>query len=339
MPDPLGADIVQQQKPHLISGKEPVITGGIFYRNAHPVTVRVRGKKQIRVVFSGAFHAQSHGFPDFRVGIRAGGEMAVRLGLLRYHGNIGVAHFLQSPGHGHQPAAVEGGIDNGHVPVHLVSKEYRLPFYRLYKGGINLGGNILDGAGAQCRLKISPGDILKNIQLLNFSQDFPGSGGGDLAAVRAIDLVAVVFGRVVGGGDHHTGGSVQIPGGKGHRRHRHQLGPEEHLDPVGSEDLRRYPGKEVTFNATVIANGNGGGGVLLFQEIGQTLGGLGHGINIHPVGTGTDHTPEAPGAESQISIKSIFHPAFVHGPQLRKKVGISGGLFQPASVFLLYVHK
>ena len=205
---PLGADIVQQQQAHLIAGQELIVSHGILHRNAHPVTIRVCGKKQIRVVFLCVFHAQSHGFPDFRVGIGAGGEMAIRPGLLRYHGNIGVAHFLQSPGHGLQAAAIEGGIDNGHIPVNFISKEHRLPLYRLYKGGIHLGFHIFDGAGPQRRLKIHPGNILKNIQLLNFSQDLPGGGGGDLAAVRAVDLVAVVFGRVVGGSDHHTGGGL-----------------------------------------------------------------------------------------------------------------------------------
>ena len=78
---------------------------------------------------------------------------------------------------------------------------------------------------------------------------------------------------------------------------------------------------------------------MLFQVICQPLGGLGHGINIHPVGTGTDHAPQAPGAEGQISIESILDPAFVHGPQLGKKIRISCGLFQPTSVFLLYIHK
>ena len=98
MLDALAANIVQQQEPRFIAGEQLIVPLGSFHGNAHPVAIRVRSQQQIRLASAGIFHAQGHGFPNLRVGIGAGGEIAVRLLLLRHHGDVGIAHLPKGPG-------------------------------------------------------------------------------------------------------------------------------------------------------------------------------------------------------------------------------------------------
>ena len=61
---------------------------------------------------------------------------------------------------------------------------------------------------------------------------------------------------------------------------------------------------------------------MLVQVVGQSLGSLGDGVNVHPVGAGADDAPQAAGAEGKIAIKSVLHLGVVHGFQFGGHVGI-----------------
>ena len=102
---PGAAEVIQQQYAHLIAGDEPRLAvmqdGG-----AYPVAVGIGGQQQIRAPLFRQLQPQLHRLQDLRVGIGAGGKVAVGLFLLRYHGDIGVAHAAQHRQHGAQAGAV-----------------------------------------------------------------------------------------------------------------------------------------------------------------------------------------------------------------------------------------
>lgn len=92
--DTLAADVVQQQHPRLVAGQKFILPCLVLHCNAHAVAVRVGRQQQVGVALLGILHAQCHSLFDFRIGVRAGGEISVRLLLLLDHGDIGVAHLL-----------------------------------------------------------------------------------------------------------------------------------------------------------------------------------------------------------------------------------------------------
>ena len=96
---------------------------------------------------------------------------------------------------------------------------------------------------------LGKGDVLctgEHIGLLDLIIDDGGGVIGHLAAVRAVGLVAVVLGRVVGSGDHDTGVAVIVTGSKAQRGHRHQGIIDAHLDTVGCQNASGGLGKDIT---------------------------------------------------------------------------------------------
>ena len=221
--------------------------------------------------------------------------------------------------------------------IHRLAIQHRLPLYLLHKGGINFPGDVLNSAVFHRSIKTARQNIFKNIQLFDIGQDFRRRFGGDLAAVGAVNLVAVVLAGVMGCGDHDSGRAAQIPGCKGDRGHRHQCGPDVNPYPIGRENRRCRLCKHIAFDAAVVANDNRGSRELLFQVVRQTLGCFCHGIDVHPVGSGTDNAPKASRTEGQIPVESILHSGPVHLPQLPGHVLICAGTGQPAFVFLLNI--
>ena len=63
-------------------------------------------------------------------------------------------------------------------------------------------------------IKITPQDICEAVSLFDLLQNNGGQFGVQLCAVRAIYFLAVVFCRVMAGGDSNTGSRPQMPHGK-----------------------------------------------------------------------------------------------------------------------------
>ena len=331
---PLGADVVQQQNARLVAGKEHILPFFVFDRNAHPVAVRVGGQQQVRIVPLSVLKAQLHGLPNLRVGIGAGGEIAVRLRLLRHHRHIGVAHFGKGPQHRPSSRAVQGRIDDCRILVHFLTEEDRLGFHILHEGGVGFLRYVGDPALFQVFLKGTGMHIPENIQFFNLRQHLSSRLGGDLAAVGTVNLVAVILAGVVGGGDHHARVRPQVPHGEGHRRHRHQPGPNGNLYPICRKYTGRHTGEHIAFDAAVIADANAGLFPLLVEIIRQTLGGLCHRVDVHPVGSGADHTPQAAGSEGQVPVKRVLRLLPGHCAKGVLCFGIHSRPGKPAVVFL-----
>ena len=172
--------------------------------------------------------------------------------------------------------------------IHRLTIQHRLPLHCLHKGGIYFLGDVSDTAAFQECIKTALENIFKNIQFFNFSKDLRRRFGGNLAAIGAIDLVAVVLTGVMGCRDHDTGRAAQIPGCKGDRGHRHQCWPDVNQHPICRKNRRYRLCKHIAFDAAVIADGNRWFRVLLLQAVHQALGCFGHGIDIHSIGSGAD---------------------------------------------------
>ena len=279
----------------------------------------------------GVLHPQCHGLFDFRVGIGTGGEIAVRLLLLRHHGDIGVAHLPEGSGHRQQAGTIQRGVDNGNISIHRLAIEHRLTLHRLHEGGVNILLNELNVSTLHSCFKIFLPDIFEDIQLLDLCQDFCRRLGGDLAAVRAIDLVAIVLAGVVGSSNHHARRGFQMARCKGNHWHRHQLGPDMYLYSVGGKHPRCNLGKYIAFDSAVIANGDRRLGKMLFQIVRQALRGLCNGVNIHAIGARANDAPQASCAKGQIPIEGILDLACIHLDQLFRQIAIRST--QPALIF------
>ena len=256
MLDALAANVVQQQHTRLVAGQQLVLPCLVLDSNAHTVAVGVSCQQQVGVALLGILHAQCHSLFDLRVGIRAGREVSVRLLLFLNHGDVGVAHLLQSAGHRLQASAVQRAVHNGHILIDLFAKQSRLALDLLHECGIDLVRDVLDAAVCHTCFKVAGLDVGKNVQLLDLGKDFCSGLSGNLATVRAIDLVAVVLAGIVGGRHHDTCGGVQIAGRKGHGRNRHQNRPDVDLDTIS----RKHPGgdfcKHIALDTAVVTNGH-----------------------------------------------------------------------------------
>ena len=101
---------VQEHYAHLVAGHEHILAL-LVHGYAHPVAVGVCGQEQVRLYLFAEFKALLQRFPDFRVRVRAGGEVSVRVLLLGNHRHVLHAYPVKYALNAHQSAAVEGSID------------------------------------------------------------------------------------------------------------------------------------------------------------------------------------------------------------------------------------
>jgi len=156
---------------------------------------------------------------------------------------------------------------------------------------------------------LGKGDVLgtgEHIGLLDLVVHDGGGVIGHLAAVRAVGLVAVVLGRIVGGGDHDACIALIVAGSKAQGRHRHQGIIDAHLDAIGCQNTGSCLGKNVALEAAVVADGDGLAAALGLDPVGQALGSLTHNVDVHAVGTRAQDAAQACGAKLQGHCKAIL---------------------------------
>ena len=338
MLDALVANIVQQQHTGLVSGQQLVLSCLVLDGDAHAVTVGVGSQQQVGVALLGILHAQCHGFLDLRVGIRAGREFAVRLLLLLDHRDVGVAHLLQGAGHGLQTGAVQRAVHDGHIFVGFFAKQDGLALDLLHEGGVDLFRDVPDAAIFHVCFKIAGLDICKDIQLLNLSKDLSCGLGRNLAAICAINLIAVIFAGVMRSSDHYASRGVQIAGRKGHGRNRHQHRPDVDVNAVGHEHTRSHLCKYIALDAAVVTDGYRRLCKILLQIVRQTLRGLCHRVDIHPVRARTNDSAQTARAKGEVTIERVLNFGIIQRFQFCHYIGIGGGVCKPAFVFLFNIH-
>ena len=163
-----------------------------------------------------------------------------------------------------------------------------------------------------------------------------------LAAGGPVDLVAVVLGGVVAGGDDHAGAAVEMEYREGQLGHGVQGAVEVHMDTMARQHTGGLLCKHVGEVPGVVGDGHGGP----LREPGlqvprQALRGLAHVVHVHPVIPGSQHAPKARRAEGQLLIEPILdlHGVIRDGAELRLGSLVHVGTVQPILIPFLCVHR
>ena len=282
-----------------------------------------------------------HGLPNFRVRVGAGGEVAVRLFLLRHHRHMGDAQLCQQLFHAFQTGAVQRSVHQlqvgGACPI-----AHTLGIDGIHKVVQTFLAAVLD-------LALGKGDIKvrrlygKAVHRFNGGKNFCCHLKGDLAAVCTVDLVAVVLGRVVAGGDADARAAAVVPHRPAQRRSRFQTGINIGLDAVCRKDSCGFAGKHIALDTAVVADGNFLRQVGGIQVVGKALRSFADVVDIHPVGASTDDAPQTAGAEFQLPVEPVGDGILVACDcfQLFGKVGGHFRLCQPffISRFNFFCHE
>ena len=99
------ADVIKQQDAHFVAGDERVVVA-VGACHAHAVGIRIGCKQKIGPNFLAQLDALLHRLANLRIGIRAGGEVAVRIALLGNDGDVGHANARKDLGDRDQTGAV-----------------------------------------------------------------------------------------------------------------------------------------------------------------------------------------------------------------------------------------
>ena len=149
-------------------------------------------------------------------------------------------------------------------------------------------------------------DIREGINTVDLLLNGCGGLRRDLAAVRTVDLVAVVFGWIVTCRDDNAAARAKIAHRERERGRRHQAGINVHANAVCGKNTRRGLGKKTGVDAAVVGDGDGGGGKMRLEIIGIALRGLADGENIHAVRARAEHAAQSAGAEGKVTVKAVL---------------------------------
>ena len=125
--------------------------------------------------------------------------------------------------------------------------------------------------------------------------------GGQLCTVLPVGLVAVVLLGIVGGGDVDARDALQLAEREGQLGGGAELVEEVGGDVGGGQDTGGGLGEELGVVAAVVGDGNTvSGAAFLDNQLSQTLGGVGHGMDIHGVHTHLHGAAQTSGAEGEV---------------------------------------
>ena len=331
------ADVVEDNT-HLVTGDEPVAALTVGHGGAAAVTVRVGAQQQIGVDLVAQLQALLHSLADLGIRVRTGREVTIGLFLLGHNSHMGDAELLEQLVDTLKASAVQRGVDElERVNARAVTDT--LVIDSLNKIVQTLVINHDYAAISQRLVIIDQPDAVKAVDLLNRCKDFFGSFQRDLAAVRAVDLVAVILGGVMAGGHADTRAAAEIPHRPRKRRGRLKAGVHIGCDAVGGQHTGRLAGKQLTVMAAVVGDVNLLRQVGCVQVVRQTLRCLADGIEIHAVGARTNNTAQTTGTEFQITIKTIGDGLVIpgHADKLRLNGIVQIRLGQPAVIQFLRV--
>ena len=277
--------IPREDRADLVAAEEFHFPLGVAGSDAHAVVIGIGGDDE---VCAGAVRLRDrHGerLGVFGVGRFNGREPAIGNFLL----GDGVALEAQSSEHrldDHAADAVERGVDDlervlapDEVGVDRQGREAR------HVGFVNLGTHRNHPPALRLRNRREI-FALDGVHLFN---DRGGMGFGDLAAVLEVDLVAVVFGRVVAGSEVDARLGLHVAHGEGEFRSGARA-----LEKVGvaaevGDDFRGEFGEFAREKPRVVAEADGGFagaallGEMLLHIMHKPLGGAADVVGVHGV--------------------------------------------------------
>ena len=151
-------------------------------------------------------------------------------------------------------------------------------------------------------------DVGDRLDFQHFLDDGLVVGGGELAAVAPVGLVAVVLLGIVGGGEHDAGVAVAVADGEAELGGGTHAVEEVDLVAVGSQHVGCDFGELAAVVAAVVADGSAElflVGVDLADVVGETLGGHCHGVFVHAVGADAHDAAKAAGAELEVAVEAL----------------------------------
>ena len=236
-------------------------------------------------------NALLHGLANLGVRIRAGREIAVRLLLLGNNRDIGDASALEHRRDGNEAGAVERSVDElkrsasdllgrkvGHAAGEngvIITLEARVidPFDQ------TLLKSLIEVHGLHAGKRIGLGDSLRNCI---------GSLAGNLAAVGAIGLIAVIRRWIMTSGHANATGALKVTDGPGKRRHGRNLRIHESSHAVCGKNGSRRLNEQFTLIAAIASDGNRRMLEGRIEIVSKTLRRATNRIDIHTVSACTD---------------------------------------------------
>ena len=337
--DPALADIVEKQNAHFVSADELIAAVGTLHGDTDTVRIRVCRQHQIGADLLGEFHAELHRFIDLRIGIRAGGEIAVGIFLFGNDRDVIDSHVLEDTGNRNKTGSVERRVNKLQAGGLAETRAYLMRFDRLIEGFLAF---VFDKADQTLFHAFRKAHVLRagqDIGLLN-AVIYHGSGViGHLTSVRAIGLEAVVLGGVVARCDHDAGVALIVSCRKAECRNGHQFVVNADIDSVGRKNACRISCEVPALETAVIADRYGLGSALGFDPVGDTLGCLTDHPDVHPVGAGAERSAQTCGSELKRDGEAFLDRFFIvfDVQKFRAQIDILKIRFEP-SLVIIHVH-
>ena len=280
------ADLVPPQHP-------PAVRAGD--RGGAAVGVGVVRDHEVRALLLGEGHREVHRAGFLGVRERDGGEVGVGLLLLGHHARRGEPGGLEDLDDRGAPDAVQGRVDDVEVTGTVVGE---------LRDRVEVA---VDDVLGEDLPRVSP----RHVGECAHRGDPLGDAGvgrrHDLAAVSQVDLVAVVLGRVVAGGHHHSRDAAELADRVGQQRRGQRPGQHVGREPGTGHHLGGVAGEDVGVVAGVVPDHDGAltGSAVVPQVRREAGGGAQHHDPVHPVGPGAQGAPQTGGAELQRAVEPV----------------------------------
>jgi len=192
-------------------------------------------------------------------------------------------------------------------------------------------GNPTDASGAQKRVKAAGLDGFKIGMVLQNCGNAGNAAGGQLAAVRAVDLEAVILGGIVAGRDADADPAGKRAHGIAQGGNGLESGIEICLNAVRGQNAGGFPGKAFTIYPAVVSDGGALGKARFVQIIGYGLRCAADDMDVHAVRACAEHAAQSAGSEGKRTAEGIFDGGRVmlHGSKLFLKRRVERGLGAP----------
>ena len=182
-------------------------------------------------------------------------------------------------------------------------------------------------------------DGVEIVVVVDAAQNGVGIVIGHLAAVGAVDLVAVILGGVVAGSDHNACLAAQLTHGKAEHGNGHETVIEIDLNAVCCENLGGLLRKLFAVVAAVVAHSDAALTEHVVDIVGKTLSRSANGVDVHAVGANLQHAAHTRGAEGELCAEAVFDSIFIarNCIELGDQSGV-GYFFKPKGIFFCSVH-
>lgn len=277
----LGGEEVEQEQAYLVAGEQFVLAC-MRDGDADAVGVRVGRQEQVGLNPVAVLEPEFQRLAHLGVGVRAGREVAVVHALLFDGHDIGHADSLEHSGHALQADAVERGVDDAERRAVLARGDLERLLYVTVENSL---GNPLHQSLFQGSIERHRFYTIDEVDGVDGRLDGLRRLDGDLAAVGAVDLIAVVCRGIVRRGNVDAGRAAQLADGETQRGGGLDAIEQIRPDPVAGEHLGDSTHKLLGTVTRIPAKRNRRPIKRVIQIIGKTLRGLTDGIDIKPVGT------------------------------------------------------